>query len=555
MALPRWLILIVFCQLVQVFMSYDGGATPASIDKIQNSGIPWTQAELGLLGSLDKFGMTISSVLWGKLLQTVPAKVLLVMGLALNSASTLAFGDIEMKESMYAAKLLMGITQGLQCVWSTCWVLTRAPSEFRTVWLGLGAVSAGVGNGIGTAVAGFGTSQGLPYAFAWRVESAALGVLWLLLVLCPSEALAIDQRELDVADASPVGNDLDNEDTPQSNVQRCGLSGGSAFEEALFEFQKMRSLSGSFLSVHSESRRENVIRSADAFCEVSFCRTRAKTNYALDVAVVVEADGVLEQLGQLGRNKLYVWTVLALSAVMFVTSGIQFLWVRLFMQAWGIGKGVTITGFLVTSGLGGAAGVAIGPRAIDRCGGFMSNEGRIGSLHFIVGVMGAASCGAIISIGVLFLKWTTDSLGAPSSTHYMLLYAIWGALFVLFAGFNAALAGLTGINISAVSPPMRSLGSGCTVSVQNLLGYAMGPLLPGLIMDFLSSEGPQPPVGAPSGADDPRSRVLCCGMAFVLLGALAALWSCLAAWAVAKRAPQGKANTQALLNASTTSLL
>jgi len=44
-------------------------------------------------------------------------------------------------------------------------------------------------------------------------------------------------------------------------------------------------------------------------------------------------------------------------------------------------------------------------------------------------------------------------------------------------------------------------------------------------------------------------------MAFVLLGALAALWSCLAAWAVAKRAPQGKANTQALLNASTTSLL
>merc|ERR1711915_973875 len=32
---------------------------------------------------------------------------------------------------------------------------------------------------------------------------------------------------------------------------------------------------------------------------------------------------------------------------------------------------------------------------------------------------------------------------------------------------------------------LRSFGSGCTVSIQNLMGYALGSLLPGAIMDHI----------------------------------------------------------------------
>lgn len=68
---PPVLVMLVFCQTVQMFMSYDGGATPACLDEISRSAGSWSQAELGLLGSLDKFGMTLSSVLWGRVLQAL----------------------------------------------------------------------------------------------------------------------------------------------------------------------------------------------------------------------------------------------------------------------------------------------------------------------------------------------------------------------------------------------------------------------------------------------------------------------------------------------------
>ncbi|CAE8592286.1 unnamed protein product, partial [Polarella glacialis] len=104
---PRWartLIFALICQGVQAFMSYDGGATPASLDTIQaemdNS---WTAAEFGLLGSMDKIGMTATSIIWGRCLQLCPPKLLLSVALFMNACATAAFGLLRHKGVMYAA--------------------------------------------------------------------------------------------------------------------------------------------------------------------------------------------------------------------------------------------------------------------------------------------------------------------------------------------------------------------------------------------------------------------------------------------------------------------
>eukprot|EP00448_Togula_jolla_P018817 CAMPEP_0170588634 /NCGR_PEP_ID=MMETSP0224-20130122/10936_1 /TAXON_ID=285029 /ORGANISM="Togula jolla, Strain CCCM 725" /LENGTH=246 /DNA_ID=CAMNT_0010912367 /DNA_START=9 /DNA_END=745 /DNA_ORIENTATION=+ len=173
-------------------MSYDGGATPASVDMIRMNN-SWTDTQLGLLGSLDKVGMTLSSPLWGRALQRAPAKALIALGLGLNAVSTLLFGLLKSRHGMYAAKLFMGITQALQGVWGTCcWVLLWAPSSVKTSWLGLGAVAAGIGSGIGTAIAGFATSHQLPYSFAFTLQAVVLGLLWCLLLWTSSSVLSID---------------------------------------------------------------------------------------------------------------------------------------------------------------------------------------------------------------------------------------------------------------------------------------------------------------------------------------------------------------------------
>ncbi|CAK0795325.1 unnamed protein product, partial [Prorocentrum cordatum] len=138
----RTVVFFVFCQAVQCFMSYDGGATPASLDTIQEEmDGAWDPSEFGILGSIDKVGMTATSIIWGRSLQLCNVKLLLCTGLLINGLCTAAFGSLRSKWMMYLAKLLMGATQSLQGVWGTVWTVTMAPPDRKTLWLGLGGVS------------------------------------------------------------------------------------------------------------------------------------------------------------------------------------------------------------------------------------------------------------------------------------------------------------------------------------------------------------------------------------------------------------------------------
>eukprot|EP00928_Gymnodinium_smaydae_P092323 TRINITY_DN7617_c0_g1_i4.p1 TRINITY_DN7617_c0_g1~~TRINITY_DN7617_c0_g1_i4.p1 ORF type:complete len:537 (+),score=121.06 TRINITY_DN7617_c0_g1_i4:196-1611(+) len=463
----------------------------------------WSEAELGLLGSLDKFGMTLSSMVWGWALQLMPAKLLLVPGLLLNCISTFAFGTVRVKEVMFLAKVVMGITQGLQCVWSTCWVLTHAPAENRTTWLSLGAVFAGVGNGIGTAVAGFGTSQGLSYSVAWQIESLCLFLLWLVLVTFPSDSLAIEGASADAAAAAkdPAGDGaqgapfetIEEEDDPfdDPRVQRSRLasdSGEGTDSEPmtgalsrgrraethgdLYSRERVRSIDDFIQITRSrgrastcagkvlvskgtpERRRSSVIRASEAFPEARLCRARTATitNVGGVEAVAVEVTGdTFAQIRQLVRNPVYVLTAMALASILFVQSGIQFLWVRLFVAGWGLPKALVVSAFLVCTGSGGFLGVVYGPAAIDRCGGFGTALGISKSLRFIVYVVVVASAAAVASLAALAAKVVGEGaqLGSQHGLDAAVL-VLWAAVFVIFAAFNATMAGLVGINISGV---------------------------------------------------------------------------------------------------------
>jgi len=79
-------VFILMCVMVQVFMSYDGGATPASIEVLKAK-MDLTEKEIATLGSLDRIGMVATSVLWGMALQRVSAKVLLLSCMFAKSCS------------------------------------------------------------------------------------------------------------------------------------------------------------------------------------------------------------------------------------------------------------------------------------------------------------------------------------------------------------------------------------------------------------------------------------------------------------------------------------
>lgn len=202
--MQRTIVFALLCQSVQMFMSFDSGATSASLDTIKDSKPPgyWTTFDLSLLGSMDKIGTTFASVFWGRLLQVFPTKCLLVIALGLNTACTLVFGLLSNKYAMYGAKFAMGATQALQNVWGSVWTVTMAPPDKMTMWMALGGISAASGTGIGSAVAGFGTANGLPYSFAFVVQACALFAFWIVQIVAPARLLAMHLPGED-ADACP----------------------------------------------------------------------------------------------------------------------------------------------------------------------------------------------------------------------------------------------------------------------------------------------------------------------------------------------------------------
>eukprot|EP00929_Paragymnodinium_shiwhaense_P105279 TRINITY_DN70219_c0_g1_i1.p1 TRINITY_DN70219_c0_g1~~TRINITY_DN70219_c0_g1_i1.p1 ORF type:complete len:629 (-),score=134.59 TRINITY_DN70219_c0_g1_i1:91-1977(-) len=568
--MSRLWVFICFCMAAQAFMSYDGGATPACVDEIQKA-MPWTQAELGLLGSLDKFGMTVSAVIWGRVLQLMPAKAWLVLCFVIEAASALAFGSVQSKTVMYIAKLVMGVAQGLKIVWSTCWTLQYAPDDKRTAWLGAGALAAGIGNGFGTVVAGFGTSHGLPYSFAWQVEAACLATLWVASMVVPGTDVALESDEL-AEEASEISEALKGmakaaeaedrlsrsslpvvsalsgnggvraalsetepcKDSSPRKVRFCasvteissesserprafsvdiaGRARRSSFTELIMETQlttRQRAGTDASSMVHISStarraderlRRATAIRKgAVGFGEVAMRQARTRSIYNQEAAVVVVKKDTIAQIRDLLRNSLYVSATLHNAAIMFMISGIQFLWVRVFVEVWGLEKGFVVSGFLLSTGGGGVLGVIFGPIAIDRCGSFSMTVGRRKALMFIATMMICAATGSATALAALYMR--LQRLGAPgtlgngSGEHSPggvesdgLFYAVWLGCLIVFASCNATLAGLTGISVSTLPAATWSLASGLTVSVVNCLGFVMGPLLPGTVMDAVGAK-------------------------------------------------------------------
>mmetsp|Transcript_52225 Transcript_52225/g.167401 ORF Transcript_52225/g.167401 Transcript_52225/m.167401 type:complete len:647 (+) Transcript_52225:90-2030(+) len=435
----RIALFFLVCQGVQMFMSYDGGATPACLDTIQaEMDNAWTPGEFGLLGAMDKLGMTATSVLWGRGLQLCPTKLLLGLGLFVNALCTLAFGVLREKGLMYAAKFAMGATQSLHGVWGTVWTVTMAPPEYRTMWLGLGAVSAGVGNGIGTGVAGFGTANGLPYAFAFQLQAGVLLALWVFLLSNPAPWLVMQ--------------------LPDNN--------------ALPDFMPA-----------------------------------SKEPYE-------DTSTTLGQFRELLRNKVYRSTCLAISIAMFQMSGIQFLWVRVFVDVWHLNKNWVTLMFLVVSGAGGGIGIALGPSYIDRRGGFSTPSGVRRSLRVLQRISIASAVAGIVGIGCLYGKLKSKDAGIWKRFGDHWLWMTWGAILLIWAARSACIPALCGINVQAVPEHMRTFASGLEIMLRNILGFACGPLLPGLIMNWLEDWWSHMQMQNDGGWQLPWQ--LCIGLAFVL---------------------------------------
>ncbi len=170
---------------------------------------------------------------------------------------------------------------------------------------------------------------------------------------------------------------------------------------------------------------------------------------------------------RLFSNRVYTYVALALSALYFVVTGVQF---------WGTDYLISVLGgdvhsvrilFILTSATAPIFGVVFGGWVVDRYGGYHGASQTVSALGvcIVFGVVGAGM--------------------AIPCAYFTSLYLVFAMVWVfLFCG-GAVVPPATGVLISCVPPHMRAFASGVSVVFFNLLGYFLCPMASGLVMNKL----------------------------------------------------------------------
>jgi len=373
----------------------------------------------------------------------------------------------------------MGVSEALIGVWATVWVQANAPQESKAQWLGFAGMSAGAGNGAGSAVAGF-CSKRFGYAFAFVLQSAVLFLLWVIMLFTPprffefaeaaAKAPATPKTEIFDASISNTWQE-DSRNEPDARQHRAFHRTTSTDSKLMLQQEIARSM-----SVEMRLRGNSA---GASWTEVGDLVTE-------DDMVDNEDVSLLDSLRVVLSSRLWLWTAMAISLSNFITSAVAYMWQNTTESVWHFDDKEATWSFLITTGVGGLVGVTCGPKLFDDyLQGFADRKGRITCLRWGTNLMlVAVVLGSGVALLCLDTAWHIVHYEVARQARGCVLAFVLIGVFLVFALVNSMQGTLYGINTDSVTPETKTTAAGLTVSMQNIIGFALGPLLPGIVAEM-----------------------------------------------------------------------
>ncbi len=188
--LPRQVraLLLFVCALVLVDTMFFTALTPLLPHYVHAAGL--TKAGAGILVAAYPAGTLVGALPGGLLVSHLGAKRVVLLGLALMSASTLLFGWSTAATVLDTARFVQGL--GGACTWAAglTWLATVAPEERRGEMLGI-ALGAAVGGALfGPVVGAVADQVGTGPAFSAAAVAGAVLIVIACVVPGPPRAVA-----------------------------------------------------------------------------------------------------------------------------------------------------------------------------------------------------------------------------------------------------------------------------------------------------------------------------------------------------------------------------
>eukprot|EP01017_Pseudomicrothorax_dubius_P035288 TRINITY_DN491_c0_g1_i4.p1 TRINITY_DN491_c0_g1~~TRINITY_DN491_c0_g1_i4.p1 ORF type:complete len:611 (+),score=66.14 TRINITY_DN491_c0_g1_i4:84-1916(+) len=420
--------------LVNILVNLDHGILPAATKEIRRD-LKLNDVELGVLGSIVYLGLVLGSILAGYLFQKYTTKDILCITILLNMIALAIFPLSNLIGLLAISRFMVGCCQVFLTIFFPVWV-DKFGYEKKTMWITYLQLGVPLGIVIGYIVTAIFASLNM-----WRASFYIQMILLLpgLLIFARTDQNYLSAQN-DIHRSAEIILQTDEEHYLLTMSPRASIiiSPQDLYEPLLEENDKMER--------EMKPKNENTINILDE----DFDNTKITW---------------LNNFKILWRRKIYLYSLLAISALLFVATGTQFWISDYFHEELHTPKEEVYFWFALTLITSPTSGVVFGGKIVTYFGGY---SGR----HTIKILLIFGICASLLGLMFPFLKEFRNAI-----------VTLW---IVLFFG-GAVMPPATGLMISALPTSIRAFGSSNAQLIQNLIGYLPAPTFYGVIKDIFNS--------------------------------------------------------------------
>ncbi len=140
------MLVLVFANIfmVNLLINIDHGVVPAATTRLKDD-LKINNSQLGLLGSVVYFGLTLGSFIAPTLIRRIPPKIIILVSLTFEAIFLISFTVTKVFPLLLICRGGIGFFQVFMVIYFPVWVDLFSPSSLATLWMTLLQLAVPVG--------------------------------------------------------------------------------------------------------------------------------------------------------------------------------------------------------------------------------------------------------------------------------------------------------------------------------------------------------------------------------------------------------------------------
>ena len=428
----RKLIFLLICS-INILINCDHGAIPAGTTELkQTKNI--SNVQLGTIGSLVYLGLVLGSISGGYIFSTYASKWVIINSLLATCIFLYFFTVSNYYLTMAFCRIGCGFFQVFCYIYFPIWVDQFGVNNTKTLWLTFLQLGVPIGTMLGYLTEACSNKYFNSWQGAFYVQIFCILICVILLFITPDKFFSKNYRHSE-----------------------------STQEEIKAEFNDLKE---TFNKRNDKKSNKYLLKNMNLINNVYESKYGRPSLYSIFSMVdEVEEDGKQKYysvIKELIFNKKYMFTMLGISCMLFVVTGIQF-WISDYMrEVMNIPSSRVYIMFSIICITAPTLGVLSGGFFIQYLGGYTNKMAL--EACFKISII-AAGCG-------IFLPFFDITA----------VFVIFMWLLLFFGG--SITPGLTGVMIASIPENSKEIGNSLSQLFYNLIGYLPSPFIYGLVCKY-----------------------------------------------------------------------